>query len=77
MLVMKDFNKWFESKMKRVGKFSMWQWATLKTSLVFFGVLFGAYLSDWVLQYQIFFWVLSIVGYIYILSIILPTKEIL
>tara|TARA_Y100000310_G_C20112277_1_gene547674 strand:+ start:140 stop:322 length:183 start_codon:yes stop_codon:yes gene_type:complete len=60
--------------MKRVGRFSMWQWAILKTSLVFFGLLIGAYFSNWVLQYQMVFWIAFIVGYIYILSIVLPKK---
>lgn len=70
----KKLNKWFEGRMKRVGKFSMWQWAILKTSIIFFGILIGAYLSDWVLQYQMIFWVVFIVGYIYIMSIVLPKK---
>ena len=60
--------------MKKVGKFSMLQWAILKTSIIFFGILIGAYLSDWVLQYQMIFWIVFIVGYIYILSIVLPKK---
>ncbi len=73
-MCLKKLNKWFEGRMKRVGRFSMWQWAILKTSLVFFGLLIGAYFSNWVLQYQMVFWIAFIVGYIYILSIVLPKK---
>ena len=73
-MCLKLLNKWVEKCSKKVAKFGVWQWCALKLTMISFGMLLGAYLSNWVMQYQMVFWAVFIVGYIYLLSILLPKK---
>jgi uncharacterized membrane protein YoaK (UPF0700 family) len=73
-MCLKLLNKWVEKCSKKVAKFGVWQWCALKLTMISFGMLLGAYLSQWVMQYQMVFWAVFIVGYIYLLSILLPKK---
>ena len=73
-MCLKLLNKWVEKCSKKVAKFGVWQWCALKLTMISFGMLLGAYLSQWVMQYQIYFWIVFIAGYIYLLSILLPKK---
>jgi uncharacterized membrane protein YoaK (UPF0700 family) len=73
-MCLKLLNKWVEKCSKKVSKFGVGQWCVLKLTMVSFGMLLGAYLSQWVMQYQMVFWAVFIVGYIYLLSILLPKK---
>ena len=73
-MCLKLLNKWVEKCSKKVAKFGIWQWCALKLTMISFGMLLGAYLSQWVIQYQIYFWIVFIAGYIYLLSILLPKK---
>ena len=73
-MCLKLLNKWVEKCSKKVAKFGVWQWCALKLTMISFGMLLGAYLSQWVMQYQMVFWFVFIAGYIYLLSILLPKK---
>ena len=73
-MCLKLLNKWVEKCSKKVAKFGVWQWCALKLTMISFGMILGAYLSQWVMQYQIYFWIVFIAGYIYLLSILLPKK---
>ena len=70
----KLINKWVEKCNKKVSKFGLGQWSVLKLTLISMGMILGAYFSNWVMQYQMVFWAVLIVGYIYLLSILLPKK---
>ena len=70
----KLINKWVEKCNKKVSKFGLGQWSVFKLTMVSFGMLLGAYLSNWVMQYQMVFWIVFIAGYIYLLSIICSKK---
>ena len=74
IMCFKLLNKWVEKCSKKVAKFGVGQWCVLKLTLISLGMLLGAYLSDWVLQYQMIFWIVFIAGYIYLLSILLSKK---
>ena len=73
-MCLKLLNKWVEKCSKKVAKFGVWQWCALKLTMISFGMLLGAYLSQWVMQYQMVFWFVFIAGYIYLLSIICSNK---
>ena len=74
-MCLKLLNKWVEKCSKKVSKFGVWQWCVLKLTLISLGMILGAYLSNWVMQYQMVFWFVFIAGYIYLLSIILLSKK--
>ena len=73
-MCLKLLNKWVEKCSKKVSKFGVWKWCVLKCTMLSVGMLLGAYFSNWVMQYQMIFWAVFIVGYIYLLSILLPKK---
>ncbi|PKM89223.1 MAG: hypothetical protein CVU87_05775 [Firmicutes bacterium HGW-Firmicutes-12] len=49
------------------GKYTAWDFAFLKISLLSLGIIFGAYFANFFLSYTSFLWIVFIVSYLWIM----------
>jgi len=58
-----NLKNWAEKKMKR---FSVYDFAVFKTTIVLFGIIIGAYIASFVKQYIWYFVLFAAIGYAYL-----------
>ena len=61
---MKSF---IERVLGAAGKYTVWDFAFLKITLLSVGILLGAYYGEFFLRYTFFLWVVFIVSYLWIM----------
>jgi small multidrug resistance family-3 protein len=60
-------NKFIQKAMKATRKFTVTDFACLKISLLFLGILLGAYFAQFFLSHTSFLWLVFIASYIWIM----------
>lgn len=59
--------KLIEDMLKAVRKYNIWDYGWLKMALCSFGILLGAYFSEFFLRYITVIWILFFVSYVWII----------
>ena len=58
-----------EGILKSTEKYNIFDFSSMKIGLISFGILIGAYFSDFFLQYTAILWIIFIASYIWIVYI--------
>lgn len=59
--------KFIQRALKAASKYTVMDFAFFKITLIFLGILLGAYFSEFFLSHTVFVWVVFIVSYIWIM----------
>ncbi len=57
-------NKFIKRVLKATSKYTVMDFACLKITLVFLGILLGAYFSEFFLNHTVFLWIVFIISYV-------------
>lgn len=60
-------SKFIQRALRAANKFTLMDYACLKITLLFLGILLGAYFSKFFLSHTVFLWVVFIVSYLWIM----------